>query len=105
MQAVESSYRHFILRLEMASLYPPTKERRGIPFRSPKTILIFLLLHGSLQTQPMAQIVLATTVPNNQSPVQTSAIWRSEDRGQTWSKIKEIVGFFEQIVATPGSLG
>jgi photosystem II stability/assembly factor-like uncharacterized protein len=51
-----------------------------------------------------AQIVLATTVPHNQSPVQTSAIWRSEDGGQNWSKIKEVVGFFEQIVATPGSL-
>ena len=46
-------------------------------------------------------IIVATTVPSNLSTDNTSAIMRSIDGGATWTKVKEITGIFEQIIATP----
>jgi photosystem II stability/assembly factor-like uncharacterized protein len=47
--------------------------------------------------------LLASTVPHNMSQDNTSAIMRSTDGGASWTKVKEITGFFEQIIATPGN--
>jgi photosystem II stability/assembly factor-like uncharacterized protein len=46
-------------------------------------------------------IILATTVPSNISKDTKSAIMRSIDGGATWTKTKEITGYFEQIIASP----
>lgn len=47
-------------------------------------------------------LVLATTVPHNLT-TGTSKIMRSTDGGATWTKVQEINGAFEQIIATPGN--
>lgn len=48
-------------------------------------------------------IVVATTVPHNLTTDVTSAIMRSTDGGASWIKVKEVDGFFEQVIATPGN--
>ncbi len=49
-----------------------------------------------------ANNVLATTAPHNLTQG-TSTIMRSIDGGQTWTKVQETNGSFEQIIATPGN--
>jgi hypothetical protein len=49
-----------------------------------------------------ANLVLATTVPHDLTSG-TSKIMRSSDGGATWTKVKEVSGAFEQIIATPGN--
>lgn len=49
-----------------------------------------------------ANLILATTVPHNLTNG-TSKIMRSADGGATWTKVNEISGAFEQIIATPGN--
>lgn len=48
-------------------------------------------------------IIVASTVPSNLSTDLTSAIMRSTDGGETWSKVLEITGIFEQVIFTPGN--
>ncbi|HYG02612.1 MAG TPA: T9SS type A sorting domain-containing protein [Chryseosolibacter sp.] len=48
-------------------------------------------------------IIVATTVPHSNSDDETSAIMRSTDGGDTWTKVLEVDGAFEQIIATPGN--
>ncbi len=48
-------------------------------------------------------VILASTAPHNLSTDDTSSIMRSTDGGITWTKVKEIKGIFEQIIATPGN--
>jgi photosystem II stability/assembly factor-like uncharacterized protein len=51
-----------------------------------------------------AGTIVATTVPSNINlQAKTSAIMRSTNGGTTWTKVKEITGQFEQIIATPGN--
>ena len=49
------------------------------------------------------QIIVATTVPHNLSNDNTSSIMRSSDGGLSWTKVKEITGILEQVVASPGN--
>jgi photosystem II stability/assembly factor-like uncharacterized protein len=48
-------------------------------------------------------IIIATTVPHNLTTDKTSAIMRSIDGGTTWTKVKEVEGFFEQVIFPPGN--
>jgi photosystem II stability/assembly factor-like uncharacterized protein len=50
-----------------------------------------------------AAVIVATSVPSNLTTDNTSAIMRSTDGGASWTKVKEITGIFEQIIATPGN--
>jgi hypothetical protein len=50
-----------------------------------------------------SNIIVATTVPHNLTQDNTSAIMRSTNGGASWTKVKEVTGFFEQIIATPGN--
>lgn len=51
-----------------------------------------------------ANVVVVTTVPPQTNlNDNTSAIMRSTDGGLTWTKVKEVTGYLEQIVATPGN--
>ncbi|MEX1238057.1 MAG: hypothetical protein WEB30_00005, partial [Cyclobacteriaceae bacterium] len=46
-------------------------------------------------------LIIATTVPHNLSKDSTSSIMRSVDGGSTWTKVKEITGILEQVIASP----
>jgi hypothetical protein len=51
-----------------------------------------------------ADVIVATTVPHSLDlDNQTSAIMRSINGGVSWTKVKEIQGAFEQVIATPGN--
>lgn len=50
-----------------------------------------------------ANIIIATTVPHNLTLDNTSAIMRSADGGNSWTKVKELAGQLEQITYTPGN--
>lgn len=50
-----------------------------------------------------ANIVIATTAKSNLIPSPTSAIMRTTDGGQSWTKVEEVNGVFEQVIATPGN--
>lgn len=48
-----------------------------------------------------ANTIIASTVPHNLTTDKTSSIMRSSDGGLSWTKVKEVTGIFEQVVATP----
>ena len=48
-----------------------------------------------------ANVLVATTVPHNLSRDSTSSIMRSADGGATWTRVKEITGILEQVIASP----
>lgn len=45
--------------------------------------------------------IVATSVPHNLSTDKTSSIMRSTDGGVSWTKVKEITGILEQVIAAP----
>jgi photosystem II stability/assembly factor-like uncharacterized protein len=47
--------------------------------------------------------IVATTVPHNLSKNEISSIMRSVDGGATWSKVLEVEGDLEQVIATPSN--
>ncbi len=48
-------------------------------------------------------VIIASTVPHDLSTDNTSSIMRSTDGGVNWTKVKEITGIFEQVIATPSN--
>lgn len=62
------------------------------------SIVTRLIVHP---TDP--DLIVATTVPHSNSDHETSSIMRSTDGGETWTKVLEVSGAFEQITATPGN--
>lgn len=60
------------------------------------TIITRIIVHPT-----NANLILATTVPHNLSDDNTSAIMRSTDGGSSWTKVQEVPGIFEQIIASP----
>ncbi len=50
-----------------------------------------------------ANTIVATTAPHSLSDDDTSAIMRSTDGGISWTKVLEVEGVLEQVVATPGN--
>jgi photosystem II stability/assembly factor-like uncharacterized protein len=48
-------------------------------------------------------IIVATTAPHDQSADNTSAIMRSTNGGISWTKVLEVEGLLEQIIATPSN--
>jgi hypothetical protein len=50
-----------------------------------------------------ANTIVASSAPSNLTTDNTSAIMRSTNGGISWTKVKEITGIFEQIIATPGN--
>ncbi|MEX2230958.1 MAG: T9SS type A sorting domain-containing protein [Cyclobacteriaceae bacterium] len=45
-------------------------------------------------------VIVASTVPHNLASDNSSSIMRSIDGGVTWTKVKEIFGVFEQVIAS-----
>lgn len=50
-----------------------------------------------------SNVIVATGVPSDLDPDNTSAILRSTDGGNSWTKVHEVTGVIEQIVFTPGN--
>ncbi len=48
-------------------------------------------------------VIVATTVPHNMSASTTSSIMRTTDGGQTWTRVLQVTGSLEQVIATPGA--
>jgi photosystem II stability/assembly factor-like uncharacterized protein len=47
--------------------------------------------------------IVATTAPHNVSADNSSSIMRSSDGGVTWTKVLEVTGILEQVIATHGN--